>query len=115
MPGTLSVEILDGQSVAHTNHCRDPVARNEEATRPEPLQASSEAGLDRAISLLDRDTVTLDDLIALTRDPEAICQKSEPPYHIESCGAAIMRPKTGEFWAVAGRPDISEYERFNLT
>lgn len=115
MPGSLSVEMLDGQSVAHTNHCRNPVARKEEATRPEPLQASSEARFDRAISLLDRDTLTLDDLIALTRDPEAICQKSEPPYHVESCGAAIMRPKTGEFWAVAGRPDISEYERFNLT
>ena len=30
--------------------------------------------------------------MALTRDDEAICQVSTAPAHIESSGAAIMRP-----------------------
>jgi isopenicillin-N N-acyltransferase-like protein len=114
MPDALGVEMLEEAPVVHTNHCRRSVTKAEEAPRPEPLQASSEARLTRALDLLDGATFTVDDLMAVTRDPEAICQVSAPPYHVESCGAVIMRPKTGEFWAVAGRPDLNEYERFSL-
>ena len=28
---------------------------------------------------------------------------------VESSGAAVMRPKTGEFWACWGRPAENEY------
>ena len=114
MPDALGVEMLGETPVVHTNHCRHPITQADEAARPPTLQASSEARLARALDLLDGPTFSIDDLMSLTRDPEAICQVSEPPYHVESCGAAIMRPKTGEFWAVAGRPDQNEYERFSL-
>jgi isopenicillin-N N-acyltransferase-like protein len=114
MPDALGIEMLEDTPVVHTNHCRRPLTRAEEAPRPATLQASSKARLARAIDLLNGATFTIDDLMALTRDPEAICQVAAPPYHVESCGAAIMRPKTGEFWAVAGRPDLNEYERFSL-
>ena len=114
MPEALGIEMLDETPVVHTNHCRRPLTQTEEAPRPPTLKASSKARLSRALELLDGSTFTVDDLMALTRDPQAICQVSAPPYHVESCGAAIMRPKTGEFWAVAGRPDLNEYERFAL-
>jgi isopenicillin-N N-acyltransferase-like protein len=114
MPAALGVEMLEDGPVVHTNHCRRPLTQAEEALRPPALQASSQARLARALDLLDGDSFALDDLMALTRDPIAICQVSTPPYDIESCGAAIMRPKTGEFWAVAGRPDLNEYERYVL-
>ncbi|MBW2292563.1 MAG: hypothetical protein JRG94_09650 [Deltaproteobacteria bacterium] len=58
--------------------------------------------------------VTLDRLMALTRDSVAICQRSKPPFHIESSGAAIMRPATGELWAVWGLPSENEYEAFQF-
>lgn len=115
MPDALGVEMLEGTPVVHTNHCRWPVTRVEEAPRPAVLQASSKARLARAIELLDQDSFEVENLMALTRDPEAICQQSAPPYHVESCGAAIMRPRTREMWAVAGRPDLNEYERFSLS
>ncbi len=115
MPDALGVEMLEATPVVHTNHCRHPITQAEEAARPPVLQASSKARLVRATELLDGDSFGVEDLMALTRDPDAICQVSAPPYHVESCGAAIMRPRTGEVWAVAGRPDRNEYERFSLT
>jgi hypothetical protein len=45
---------------------------------------------------------------------DTICQVSVPPFHIESCGAAIMRPQTLDFWAVWGRPVENEYEHFRV-
>ena len=64
------------------------------------------------MSLLANDGITLDDLIALTRDDVAICTRPKPPMHVESCGAAIMCPATGDFWSVWGIPADNEYEHF---
>ena len=44
------------------------------------------------------------------RDEEAICRTATEPYHIESSGAAIMRPATLDFWACWGRPAENEYQ-----
>ncbi|MBI1878410.1 MAG: hypothetical protein HYR94_09320 [Chloroflexi bacterium] len=55
------------------------------------------------------------DLMTLTRDHNAvngICVHPEEPFYVESCGAAIMRPATREFWAVWGWPCENEYENF---
>jgi isopenicillin-N N-acyltransferase-like protein len=49
-----------------------------------------------------------------TRDPEAICQRSKPPFHIESSGAVVMRPASGDLWAVWGLPAENEYEHFRF-
>ena len=52
--------------------------------------------------------------MALTRDPRSICQRAKPPYHIESSGAAIMRPAAGELWAVWGLPSENRYDHFKF-
>jgi isopenicillin-N N-acyltransferase like protein len=104
----------DGDAIVHTNHCTIP--RNlEVAQEREPAsQASSEARLNRGAELLQQRPITLDQLIALTRDPQAICVRPAPPKYIETCGAAIMRPATRDLWAVWGLPDENEYEHFSL-
>ena len=58
--------------------------------------------------------MTFERLVELTRDPVAICQRSRPPFYIESSGAAIMRPATGELWAVWGLPSENEYDAFRF-
>jgi hypothetical protein len=71
--------------------------------------------LRRADELLaGSDPITLERLMALTRDPVAICHRSQPPFHVESSGAAIMRPATDELWAVWGLPSENEYEAFRF-
>ncbi len=115
MPGCRTVTKLEDSPLAHTNHCLDADAGREQAERPPALLESSEGRLRRAGELLaSSDPVTLERLVALTRDPVAICHRSQPPFHIESSGAAIMRPATGELWAVWGLPSENEYESFRF-
>jgi len=115
MPGCRSVTKLADSPLMHTNHCLDADAKREQAERPPALLESSEGRLRRAAELLSGgEPVTLDRLMALTRDSVAICQRSKPPFHIESSGAAIMRPATGELWAVWGLPSENEYEAFQF-
>ncbi len=115
MPQGCAVRVLGEEPLIHTNHCLDPGSQAHEAKKPPALMASSEARLNRAKELLDVSEVQLGDLMALTRDPQAICQVSKPPYHIESSGAAIMRPGTREMWAVWGLPSENEYDHFEFT
>jgi isopenicillin-N N-acyltransferase-like protein len=115
MPGCRSVTKLADSPLMHTNHCLGADARREQAERPPALLESSEGRLRRAGELLGGgEPVTLDRLMALTRDSVAICHSSQPPFHIESSGAAIMRPATGELWAVWGLPNQNEYEAFQF-
>ena len=55
-----------------------------------------------------------DDLMALTREPDAVCQTAVEPYHVESSGATVMRPRTKEFWAVWGLPSMNEYQKVSF-
>ena len=98
----------------HTNHTLTDAAGAHEAVRPTALIESSQRRLDRARQLLTAGAGP-EELMAITRDQDAVCQVATDPYHIESCGAAVMRPSTGDFWAVWGRPDRNDYERFELT
>jgi len=113
MPGGCSVEKLEERVILHTNHCLALEAREQEASKPPALLDSSLRRLRRAVGLLEDGPVSAESLMELTRDPE-ICQRPEPPHHMESSGAAIMRPATGDFWAVWGVPADNEYERFQL-
>ena len=116
MPGGCSVLALEpGNVLAHTNHCVVPEAAAQEAPRPGDLMASSVARLHTAQSFLAEGDVDVGRLMDLTREPEAVCRRSEPPHHVESCGAAIMRPATGDFWAVWGVPADNDYEHLRLT
>lgn len=93
----------------HTNHALHPAAAAVHATKDPPLLASSTDRLRRATELLADGPIDLERLIAMTREPDAICQRATPPYHIESSGAAIMRPATGDFWACWGLPVDNDF------
>ncbi len=103
---------LQAETIIHTNHCLIQQNIDIERERPPESQASSRNRLRRAQELLDNPAASLDDLMALTRDEVAICARPQPPMHVESCGAAIMCPSSGEFWSVWGPPADGSYERF---
>lgn len=112
MPSTSHVTWMEADPLIHTNHCLVDQTRSVEGDRPPALQASSIDRLAQADALLHAGEITLDRLIDLTRDERSICRHPEPPYDYESCGAAIMRPRTGDFWACWGVPSENEYEHF---
>lgn len=105
---------LKDEVLVHTNHCLFDVTKAVAQKRPPNLQQTSEARKTQAEKLLAEWPITVETLQAVTRDPEAICYTGKPPFHVETCGAAVMRPKTGEFWAVWGLPSENEYERFTF-
>lgn len=114
MASRTEVTRLEGAALVHTNHVLHE--RNMPLERPKdaPSRTSSEARLQRARELLDRGDVTEEVLMEVTRDREAICYPGAAPRHVATCGAAVMSPATGEFWAVRGRPSESAYERFTV-
>lgn len=113
MPGHAAVERLGDDPLVHTNHCLDPGARALQAEKAQPLMDSSVRRLERGRALCSARPLDFERLAALTRDPD-ICQRAQPPFHIESSGAAIMRPASGDLWAVWGSPADGEYERLRL-
>ena len=114
MSTTQQVTPLEVDSLVHTNHCVAPVTRSVERVRPAELQENSLMRLAQASELLSKRPLDEHDLMALTRHPDSICRVSAPPYYIQTCGAAIMRPATGEMWAVWGVPSENEYEKFTI-
>ncbi len=113
MPTATHVERLEGPLV-HTNHCVSSVTAAVETPRPADLDESSRTRLTHAVEFVSEGPVGVADLMAFTRDERSICRHPESPYFYESCGAAIMRPRTGEFWACWGVPSQNEFERFEL-
>ena len=101
--------------VFHTNHCLVPETIAVEGPRPDDLNRSSLLRIEHAAELLGSGPITVESLMDLTRDERSICRHPEPPYDYESCGAAIMRPATGDFWACWGIPSENDYEHFSLT
>ena len=114
MPQAVHVTEVESAPFVHTNHVLGEPTTAFEAPRPSALMESSHRRLARGRELVAAGVRSPEDLMDLTRDPEAVCQVSHEPYHVESCGGAVMRPATGEFWAVWGRPDQHEYEHFGF-
>ncbi len=122
MPSVRAVDTLTPEKViVHTNHTLYPETRAVEGERSAVLMDSSQRRLETAYKLLERPTgpggatpITLDDVVALTREPSAICQVAAEPYHIESSGGAVMRPRTKEFWACWGLPSHNDYEKIDF-
>ena len=110
MPSVRPVIELATEALTHTNHVLDEEAGRVEGERPEALNHSSVQRLSTAKRLLDRDGVTADDLMDLCREPEAICQIPVDPYRVETSGAAVMRPKTLDFWAAWGPPSHNHFQ-----
>ncbi len=113
MSSHCEVTALNGEAIVHTNHCLFPQTIQRSRPRTAASQAASAARLTEAQAFLSDGPVSADDLMELTRR-SPVCVRSAPPLHIESCGAALMRPATGDFWAVWGPPADGEYERFRL-
>ena len=113
-PSRVHITELADEPIVHTNHCLFTETKQVERQRLASAQASSERRLSRGRALLETGALTPADLQAVTRDPEAICVRSAPPRHVETCGAAVMRPATGDFWAVWGLPSENEYEHFRV-
>jgi isopenicillin-N N-acyltransferase-like protein len=114
MSTVAQVTKLEHTPLVHTNHCLVDTTIQKQRTRPEASQRSSENRLARGRDLLAKGALTPEDLMAVTADEDAICVSSKPPLHISTCGAAIMRPATGDFWAVWGKPTENSYQHFSL-
>jgi isopenicillin-N N-acyltransferase-like protein len=108
-PTARPTETLADEAQVHTNHAIWDEAMIRQAPKHPDLHENSVRRRDRAVELLDRDGIDAEHLMAVTRDPGAICQVPRHPFHIESSGAAIMRPATLDFWAVWGQPSQNEY------
>lgn len=114
MPTATHVIELGDEPVVHTNHCVAEVTQAVEGPRAPSRVASSENRYARGVELLGKRPIDEEVLMAMTHDEEAICERAEPPYDVESCGATVMRPTTGDLWAVWGLPVENEYEHFTL-
>ena len=109
MPSARPLEALDAYPIVHTNHTLYPEAQKMQAPKAPGLMDSSAARLETATKLLAEGDIDVERVFDVTRDPEAICQVPAEPYHIESSGAAVMRPSTGDFWACWGQPRHNDY------
>lgn len=115
MPSARPLVELADAPIVHTNHTQYPESSAVQAPKAPGLMDSSAARLEQATALLDEDVstatpITAERVMEITRHPDAICQAAVEPYHIESSGAAVMAPSTGEFWACWGRPIENDYE-----
>ena len=113
MPGHCHVTRSGAEALVHSNHCLAADTLRRCRPRAPASQASSEARLARAQTLLGAGGLTPQALMALTRDP-TICVRATPPTEMETCGAAIMQPATGRFWAVQGLPTENAYAAVSL-
>ncbi len=104
---------LGADVIGHTNHCLAPSTLAVSQTKPTQLQESSELRLATAIDALTDGPITYERIEALTQHP-AVSYRGGAPYHVETCGAAIMRPATLDFWACWGLPSENSYEHFSL-
>lgn len=107
---------LDDTALAHTNHCLAPTTQAVAQVRDAESQASSEARLDMARRYTQTDrAIDPAYVMSMQRDTGAICvTRGRPPRFVETCGAAIMRPHTGQMWAVWGLPTENEYDCFQV-
>ncbi len=110
MPTVRPAEALGTEAIVRTNHALSQGAIAVEGDKAPAMMESSQLRLQTGIDLVDREGITADDLMELTREPTAICQVPVEPYHIESSGAAVMRPRTKEFWACWGQPASNDYQ-----
>ncbi|MXZ07661.1 MAG: hypothetical protein F4Y75_09235 [Acidimicrobiia bacterium] len=112
MPTVREETGLSTETLVHTNHTTVESTQAVETDRPSELQRSSHRRLKAATEHLDGPQITAEDLMTLTR--QEVCQTASPPYRIETSGAAIMRPKTKDFWAVWGSPRLNDYTRIKF-
>ena len=119
MPSARPFVELSDAPIVHTNHTLFPESSAVQADKAPGLIDSSAARLEQGRRFLQDDiaagkAVSVERVMEITRHPDAICQAAVEPYHIESSGAAVMRPSTSDFWAVWGPPIDNEYEHISF-
>ena len=93
---------------------------NVERPRKAVSQASTHARQAQASAYLGERAgrITVETLMALTRYHEgndlSVCAHVQPGYDVESSGACIMAPGTGQLWALWGNPCQNAYEEFGV-
>ncbi len=112
MPTAHAVTSLGSEAIVHTNHTIAEATCAVEGRRTPAHRESSQRRLAAATEHLDRHDLAANDLMDLTR--YRVCQVSTPPHHIETSGAAIMRPGTRDFWAVWGLPSMNDYRQIEF-
>ena len=108
------VDTLGEDPIVHTNHCVAALTRTHEAKRDAGLLASSHQRLAKAEEELRRGPIDVERLMALMAEGSCICRHGGPPAHIETSGAAVIRPATRELWATWGPPDTHPWEHFEV-
>ena len=114
MPSVRPVTELGDAPIVHTNHTLDPDATKVQADKDPTQMANSVKRLETGRKLLAEGVIDEERIFDLTREPDAICQTPTAPFHVESSGAAVMRPATGDFWACWGRPAENEYQHISF-
>lgn len=103
---------------AHANHCLVPPLQEVERERKPISRTNSCNRLAQAEAFLGEHygTIEVETLMEMTRlhveGEMSICSHVQPDYDIETSGACLMSPETGELWALWGLPCANEYERF---
>ena len=117
-PSARPVDTLGDDPIVHTNHALHDETIAVQADRAPLLTESSTNRRSMAIRMLTDAAadggIDVDDLMGMTREPSVICQRATAPLHIESSGAAIMRPATDDFWACWGRPEENDFHRVSM-
>lgn len=98
--------------IAHTNHCLAAETAALQRPRDPASQADSELRLARARTLLEQRPISSEDAMRVLADTQAICHAGTAPRFVGTCGAVVMMPSEGAFWAVKGRPSQTPFERF---
>ena len=114
MPSARPFAELEAFPIVHTNHTLYPEAQKMQAPKAPGLMDSSASRFETATKLLAEGDIDVERVFDVTRDPDAICQAPVAPYNIESSGAAVMRPSTGDFWASWGQPRYNDYEHISF-
>ena len=112
MPTVRPVTPLRSEALVHTNHTTTDATDAVQGERPTEHQENSHRRLVTAMDHLDRHDLTVEDLMGLTQ--RQVCQVAEPPYHVETSGATVMRPKAREFWAIWGLPSMNDYVKIEF-
>ena len=116
MPSARPVRALADDPIVHTNHVTEPEALPFQGERDDELTASSRRRLELAAAMLAETDgpVEVERLMEVTREPTAICRRPDAKYRVETSGAVIMRPRTGDLWACWGQPADNDYAPFSL-
>ncbi len=116
MPSMRRVEALADEPSVHTNHVIDPTVVTLEGERELDSVINSQRRLEVATEMLKdcEGEIDLEDLIAVLREPTAICRRPIGVHGVESSGAVVMRPRRGDFWACWGIPADNDFEYFSM-